>query len=64
LEELSTLLLHVWVRVQVSLIPQYVLQFFSWENTSMLDDLDWFWHYDVAKAHKEHSEKSQNLQNI
>jgi len=37
------------------------LQFFSWENTSLLEDLDWFWHYDVAKAHKEHSEKSQKL---
>ena len=58
------LLLHAWVRVQVNLIPHYVLQFFvSWENTSLLERLDCFWHYDAAKAHKEHLEKSKKSQN-
>lgn len=60
-EEL-TLLLHAWVRVQVNLIPHYVLQFLSQENTSLLEDLNWFCHYDVAKAHKEHSAKLQKSQ--
>jgi hypothetical protein len=60
-EEL-TLLLHAWVRVQVNLIPHYVLQFLSWENTSLLEDLNRFCQYDVAKAHKEHSAKLQKSQ--
>jgi hypothetical protein len=53
------LLLCAWIRVQVNLIPHYVLQFLSWENKSMLEDLDCFWYYDVANAHKKYSENSQ-----